>query len=232
MALCIKGLIFSHGNHCASPQHQCSFSHVFGQVGKCPARHTLAQSDPFIGEGAYDVQVLNIPGQQPDAVTVKGRACAPFDSQWHFYVIAALRQGAGRGGRSQAAELQHMGALLAGVDLAHHGVGACCRGCSDQQLELDRCRRAQAVRVTRCVATHGGDKPILNNKFDPEMMKIILQCGPAAKAGSHGFGFDQNAASEYRHGDFLYGTPPSAGNAWSSIFSADIKFFKVYDNER
>ena len=213
MALCIEGLIFPHGDHCASPQYQRCFSHVFCQVGKRPARHTLAQSDPFVGEGAYDVQVLNIPGQQPDAVTIKGRARAPFDSQWHLDVIAALRQGPGRGGRCQAAEFQHMGALLAGIDLAHHGVGTCRRGRSDQQLELARCRRTQAVGVARSFATHGGDKPILNNKFDAEMMEVILQRGPAPKAGSHGLGCDQNAASEYRHGDFLYGPLPSAGNA-------------------
>ncbi len=59
--------------------------------------------------------------------------------------------------------------------------------------------------MARSFATHGGDKPILNNKFDAEMMKVILQRGPAPKAGSHGLGCDQNAASEYSHGDFLYG---------------------------
>ena len=231
MALCIEGTILPHGNHGTSPQYQCCFGHVFGQVGKRPARHALAQPDAFVRGRPYDVQVLDIPGQQPDAVAIEGGAGASFDSQWHLDVITASRQGPGRGGRGQAAEFQHVGALLAGIDLAHHAVSACRRGSADQLLELASRRRTQAVRVARSFATHERDEPIPDDEFDPEMMEVILQRGPAAKAGFNGIGCDQNAASEYRHGNFLSGPLPSAGNARSLIFPADTKCLKVYDKK-
>ena len=85
--------------------------------------------------------------------------------------------------------------------------------------------------MARSFATHERDEPIPDDELDPEMMEVILQRGPAAKAGFHGIGCDQNAASEYRHGNFLSWPLPSAGNARSLIFPADTKCLKVYDKK-
>ena len=60
MALCIEGTILPHGNHGTSPQYQCCFGHVFGQVGKRPARHALAQPGGALPANDANVDALEI----------------------------------------------------------------------------------------------------------------------------------------------------------------------------
>ena len=109
-----------------------------------------------------------------------------------------------------------MGALLAGIDLAHHRV---CTGGWDrthQLLELVCRRGAQAVGVAGRLRVQGGDEAIPDHQFNPEMVEVVLKRSPVPDADLHGVGGDQNASSEQGHADFLGFLPSRKSTMFTS----------------